>query len=79
MASVLSFHHRHNDDSTWDSICRNCFLTMATVYNEDDLAMHECNHDCGDLWLAKKGNHLENLGVSDNRSPDWKYYPSDRR
>ena len=76
--TALRFHHRHNDDHTWDSICRNCFLTVATVDSEDDLAMHECNHHCGDLRLAKKPNHLEKLGVSDNPSPDWKYYPSAR-
>jgi len=40
------FPHRHNADETHDSICTSCFVTVATVMNESELAGHEIAHVC---------------------------------
>jgi len=54
MPSQLIFGHRHNDDGTWDSICKTCFLTVATAPSEDELPVLERNHDCAELWVSKR-------------------------
>lgn len=41
-----SFPHRQNTDGTHDSICTKCFVTVATVMNESELAGHESAHVC---------------------------------
>jgi hypothetical protein len=45
MIPQLLFVHRDNHDSTRDSICMNCFLTVAHG-TEEDLIEAERNHDC---------------------------------
>jgi len=40
------FPHRHNHDGSHDSICPICFVTVATVQNEWELASHESAHVC---------------------------------
>ena len=37
-SSPVTFSHRHSPDGTWDSICMKCYLTVATVLREEDLA-----------------------------------------
>jgi len=74
MSSALKFVHRHNRDHTWDSICRNCYLTVATADDEESLATPEHNHDCDELWAAKIQTDLEKLGGFENPSHD--YYRS---
>jgi hypothetical protein len=56
----------------------NCYLTVATADDEQDLTTPEHNHDCAELWAVKKASILEELDVSENPSRDWKYYPSER-
>lgn len=48
------FVHRHNDDGTVDSICRRCFMTVATEVSESELIRDEHDHDCHDLARSKE-------------------------
>jgi hypothetical protein len=41
-----SFAHRRNDDGTVDSICPNCFQTIAKSPSEPDLQNAEDGHVC---------------------------------
>jgi hypothetical protein len=38
--------HRRNPDESFDSICPDCFATIARTQNEAELARHERNHLC---------------------------------
>jgi len=40
------FPHRQNQDGSYDSICTTCLLTVASAWNEKDLACHEATHIC---------------------------------
>ena len=40
------FHHRNNGDGSFDSICTDCFLTVAIGADEGQLANHEATHIC---------------------------------
>jgi hypothetical protein len=42
----LGFSHRFNADGTIDSICFECFKTVATSSQEDDLERCERGHTC---------------------------------
>ena len=44
--SSARFAHRRNPDGTFDSICRMCFKTVATEWNEAELERHERLHEC---------------------------------
>jgi hypothetical protein len=46
MISDVPFMRRKNPDSTHDSICMTCFLTVAHGANEADLIDGEQKHDC---------------------------------
>jgi hypothetical protein len=52
-SSQTIFRHRHNPDDTWDSICTNCYLTVETAMQEEDLAGAERSHDCMELVAIK--------------------------
>jgi hypothetical protein len=43
------FAHRENRDGTFDSICRECFVTITTSQSEEDLCGFERGHFC-DPW-----------------------------
>jgi hypothetical protein len=43
---VLAFHHRPNQDGSYDTICLRCFLTVSTRTLEADLRQDEIKHDC---------------------------------
>lgn len=43
-ASTGQFVHRENRDGTYDSICRECFATVATAGKEERLAEAEKAH-----------------------------------
>jgi hypothetical protein len=47
------FSHRANEDDTHDSICRECFATIATVSNVSDLYQHESAHVCNPVNLYR--------------------------
>ena len=40
------FHYRPNRDGTVDSICAECFLTVATARSFDQLHERETAHSC---------------------------------
>jgi hypothetical protein len=40
------FVHRFNADGTIDSICRQCFVTVATARRESELLSQENDHIC---------------------------------
>jgi hypothetical protein len=57
-----SFPHRHNANGTYDSICTRCFVTVATVRNEAELAGRESAHICDpvDLCRLDQGAYVSN-------------------
>lgn len=44
--STCQFVHRDNRNGTFDSICRECFVTAATAVSEEELAKAEQAHVC---------------------------------
>jgi hypothetical protein len=46
MVNDSKFSHRHNSDGTVDSICRECFATVAKAQNESELYLQEHWHTC---------------------------------
>jgi hypothetical protein len=46
MRECLTFPHLRNPDGSYDSICRACYATVATVKNECELEFHESQHKC---------------------------------
>jgi hypothetical protein len=40
------YAHRRNSDETFDSICKQCDLTVARAYRETDLFHLELRHVC---------------------------------
>ena len=51
------FVHRCNQDGTVDSICRECFVTVATSKRELDLEHSERTHIC-DPWTVDRFRKL---------------------
>lgn len=47
-----NFSHRHNSNGTVDSICHQCFITVATEPVEVNLATRERAHACNP-WLVE--------------------------
>ena len=43
---VPVFSHRHNPDGSFDSICKLCFVTIASSNLEEELAIAEAKHEC---------------------------------
>jgi hypothetical protein len=50
---TLQFVHRFNEDGTIDSICRQCFITVATEASESALEPEERKHECWP-WLIEE-------------------------
>jgi hypothetical protein len=46
MTTSTSFIRRRNKNSSIDSICTKCFLTIASVGSEEELVAHEEKHVC---------------------------------
>ena len=44
MVNDSKFSHRHNSDGTVDSICRECFATVAKAQNESELSPGALTH-----------------------------------
>lgn len=54
--TTTPFPHRQNADGSYDSICPNCCLTIASARVEGDLKALEQAHVChGDSFLADRG------------------------
>lgn len=46
MTNSPKFTHRLNSDGTVDSICHQCFATIAKAAQESDLCVQERLHSC---------------------------------
>jgi hypothetical protein len=53
MFSQAKFPHRHNSDGTYDSICTACFVTVASVRDEELLCAQELAHVCDPVNLYR--------------------------
>ncbi len=51
----ITFTHRRNQDGTHDSICSDCFATIATVQHERELSFKEAAHICRPIRLYQFG------------------------
>jgi hypothetical protein len=51
MPSTTRFHHRLNDDRTFDSICPCCFRTVGSGMEQSQLGEFERNHICEDRYV----------------------------
>lgn len=56
MSDTLKFGHRANDDGTIDSICCQCFTTVASSNHENDLERCERGHSCDPDQLDHYGH-----------------------
>lgn len=52
-AYTLQFIHRLNKDGTIDSICRDCFITIATARSQSELEREERQHVCQRYLLER--------------------------
>ena len=60
-----TFPHRLNPNGSYDSICKDCHLTVASSRDEDGLAVHERNHACNPIRLYQLAeDQLHNEGPS---------------
>jgi len=64
------FVHRHNDDGTVDSVCRACFMTVATEVSESELMKDEQDHDCHDL--ARNKQYASRKNSQETRTASWR-------
>jgi hypothetical protein len=75
MMTMSKFFHRTNGDSTIDSICTRCFITIATGNSHDDLIGAEAAHDCIPLipwkpWTSSTGTDEASCPEVANESGD---------
>jgi hypothetical protein len=64
---MTTYPHRKNCDGTFDSICPECFRTIATVWNEIELGAEEETHRCdaGRMEELRRNRAFrERMGVS---------------
>jgi len=50
---TIKFIHRINEDGSIDSICRDCFVTVATSRSRSDLESKEHSHACEPMLLDR--------------------------
>jgi len=50
---TIKFIHRINEDGSIDSICRDCFVTIATGRSRADLESQERLHACEPMLLDR--------------------------
>jgi hypothetical protein len=55
--AASTFPHRLNQDTTYDSICPVCYLTVASSLVETDLTEHEALHACDTFRLHQLREH----------------------
>lgn len=69
-SSQSGFVRRSNPDGTTDSICRQCFVTVATATGEADLDSAEPCHKCDPSRLAYLKNAVERVdAVGESTEP----------
>jgi len=52
------FPHRRNPDGSFDSICLDCLLTIASRQTEDELIAAERAHVCKTSLLSKRDHSI---------------------
>jgi hypothetical protein len=52
-AAHKGFAHRHNPDGSFDSICTQCFHTIATAVAEAEFHVAETTHNCTGFHLIE--------------------------
>ena len=64
MSNKLTMYpHRLNEEGSYDSICRECFATVARGKAEGELAAYEEAHICDPVrMLSDLARHLERFG-----------------
>ncbi len=50
---TIKFIHRINEDGSIDSICRDCFVTIATGRTRNELEFQERQHACEPMILER--------------------------
>ena len=50
---TIKFIHRINQDGSIDSICRDCFVTIASAHSRSELEPDERNHVCEPMLLER--------------------------
>jgi hypothetical protein len=58
MISWKEFQHRRNRNGTYDSICLDCFTTIATAKRKTNLYRHESTHVCDPVYRITQGRTL---------------------
>jgi hypothetical protein len=53
--SLPRFPHRYNHDGTIDSICKQCFQTVASHKKEIEIEQIEKAHVCSSSLLSQRG------------------------
>ena len=51
---VVFYPHRRNRDGSFDSICLNCFVTVATATTEAELSKYDTRHVCEYSTLSQR-------------------------
>ena len=55
LSKLAAFYpHRRNRDGSFDSICLNCFATLATARTEPELLVYEKMHVCAYSPLSQR-------------------------
>lgn len=65
--SRTAFPHRHNPDGSIDSICSECFQTIAAASTEAQLEAAERVHDCKGFSLVALFHRREDHRAVDER------------
>ena len=73
-SSTFQFVHRTNPNGTFDSICTQCFQTIANVKDETTLQKFEMEHVC-DPHLVKRFKRSNSGYVTNSHSVVLTYCP----
>jgi hypothetical protein len=66
-ATSIAFPHRQRPDGSIDSICSECFQTIATASTEAELSAAETVHDCKGFSLVRLFHREQDHRVGDDR------------
>ena len=62
--AIPKFIHRFNNDGTIDTVCRVCFITVATRTCESDLERLEHDHLCNPWMVARYKQHDQKRDIN---------------
>jgi hypothetical protein len=58
-----TYTHRTTQDGLYESICSDCFATVASVQYERELAFQEEAHRCNPIRLYQLTQHCDHSGT----------------